>query len=210
MPSILDLFRGKVRRTTVLSILVCGFSLTAHWALMFWFPQHLRSLPEVVSWSKPEATRFVSAAIMLVMVTSIVGNFLAATIARLVGYRKTIAAMCAVYACAILITYSVPRSHVVLLYGLAVTGLCSGLFALFTMYLPPLFPTLLRTTGAGFCYNIGRIAAAAGTVFFGLFSTVGDHRLALFYAGFLFLPAAAVAMLLPEPPDEQGTVAPAE
>jgi hypothetical protein len=58
------------------------------------------------------------------------------------------------------------------------------------MYLPPLFPTLLRTTGAGFCYNIGRIAAALGTVFFGLFSKVGDYRLALLYAGFLFIPAA--------------------
>ena len=78
------------------------------------------------------------------------------------------------------------------------------MFALFTMYMPPLFPTLLRTTGAGFCYNIGRIAAAFGTVFFGLFSKVGDYRLALFYAGFLFLPAAAVALFLPEPPDERG------
>jgi hypothetical protein len=38
---------------------------------------------------------------------------------------------------------------------------------------PPLFPTLLRTTGAGFSYNIGRITAAFGTVFFGLFSNVG-------------------------------------
>ena len=65
------------------------------------------------------------------------------------------------------------------------------------MYLPPLFPTLLRTTGAGFCYNIGRITAAFGTVFFGLFSKVGDHRIALFYAGFLFLPAAAIACFLP-------------
>jgi hypothetical protein len=69
------------------------------------------------------------------------------------------------------------------------------------MYLPPLFPTLLRTTGAGFCYNIGRITAAFGTVFFGLFSTVGakegDHRAALFYAGFLFLPAALAALFLP-------------
>ena len=77
----------------------------------------------------------------------------------------------------------------------------SGVFALFTMYLPPLFPTLLRTTGAGFCYNIGRVVAAAGTVFFGLFREVGDYRFALLYAGFLFLPAAAVAMFLPEPPD---------
>jgi hypothetical protein len=70
------------------------------------------------------------------------------------------------------------------------------------MYLPPLFPTLLRTTGAGFCYNIGRIGAGVGTVLFGLFSRVGDYRLALLCAGFLFLPAAGIACLLPEPPDE--------
>ena len=77
------------------------------------------------------------------------------------------------------------------------------MFALFTMYLPPLFPTLLRTTGAGFCYNIGRIVAGLGTVFFGLFSEVGDYRLALLYAGCLFLPAAGVAWLLPESADEK-------
>jgi hypothetical protein len=29
-----------------------------------------------------------------------------------------------------------------------------------------------------------------------------DCRFALLYASFVFLPAAAVAMLLPEPPDE--------
>jgi hypothetical protein len=79
------------------------------------------------------------------------------------------------------------------------------------MCLPPLFPTLLRTTGAGFCYNVGRIAAAAGTVIFGLFAKVGtgeeaicDHRLALFYAAFLFLPGAVVALWMPEPKGEIG------
>jgi hypothetical protein len=66
------------------------------------------------------------------------------------------------------------------------------------MYLPPLFPTLLRTTGAGFCYNIGRIVAAIGTVVFSLFSRVGDYRLALCSAAFLFLPAGLIALLLPE------------
>jgi hypothetical protein len=78
------------------------------------------------------------------------------------------------------------------------------------MCLPPLFPTLLRTTGAGFCYNIGRIFAAAGTVVFGLFAQVGsgagaicDHRLALLYAGTLFLPAALVTWFyLPEKGDD--------
>jgi hypothetical protein len=66
------------------------------------------------------------------------------------------------------------------------------------MYLPPLFPTLLRTTGAGFSYNIGRIAAAAGTIIFGLASPVGDNRLALYYSGWLFLPAALIVLAMPE------------
>jgi hypothetical protein len=81
---------------------------------------------------------------------------------------------------------------------LAAIGVCQGVFALFTMYLPPLFPTLLRTTGAGLCYNIGRVAAAFGTVFFGMFAPVGDYRLAMLYAGFLFVPAGIVAWFLPE------------
>jgi hypothetical protein len=39
-----------------------------------------------------------------------------------------------------------------------------------------------------------------------LFSKVGDFRQALLYAGFLFVPAMAVSLLLPEPPDLAGPV----
>ena len=39
-----------------------------------------------------------------------------------------------------------------------------GVFGSFTYYLPELFPTRLRGTGAGFCYNVGRIIAAARPV----------------------------------------------
>ena len=67
------------------------------------------------------------------------------------------------------------------------------------MYLPPLFPTLLRTTGAGFCYNIGRTVAAGGTVLFGVYTSVADRRVALYYSGFLFVPAIAISFFLPEP-----------
>jgi hypothetical protein len=98
--------------------------------------------------------------------------------------------------------YGVPRGHADILWFLAPIGACQGLFALFIMYLPPLFPTLLRTTGAGFCFNIGRIAAAAAVVFFGFFSNVGDSRLAILYASVLFLPAAVLVMWLDEPADE--------
>lgn len=196
-PRLAELFRGDVLRITLWTMLVCGISLTAHWAFMFWHVQHLRNLPEVLPWSPAEKARLASKAMYLVIGSSILGNFVSGGLARVLGYRTTLGATFFVYFVAMLGAYAVPRAHGALLWWFPLIGFCQGVFALFTMYLPPLFPTLLRTTGAGFCYNIGRVAAAFGTVFFGLFSQVGDHRLALFYAGFLFLPAAVVCGFLP-------------
>jgi MFS family permease len=131
------------------------------------------------------------------MVSSIIGNFLAALLARQIGYKRAIAAMALIYFATMMFAYGVPHSLAILWWCFPVLGLCSGFFALFTMYLPPLFPTLLRTTGAGFSYNIGRLAAAAGTVIFGMLSPVADKRLALLYSGCLFLPAALIALAMP-------------
>ena len=83
-------------------------------------------------------------------------------------------------------------------FWLPLGGFFGGVFALFTMYLPPLFPTLLRTTGAGFCYNIGRIAAAVASIVFGWLAPVGDFRTALLWAGLLAFLAAFAAWWLPE------------
>ena len=77
-------------------------------------------------------------------------------------------------------------------------GFFSGVFGLFTMYLPPLFPTLLRTTGAGFCYNIGRLAAAGASVIFGWAAPVGDFRVALLATSVLALGAAGWTRFLPD------------
>jgi MFS family permease len=202
-PRISELFRGDNLRLTISVVLVCGISLTAHWAFMFWHQQHLRNLPDVLNATAEEKNRLASLAMYLVIGSSILGNFFAGGMARLVGYRWTIISMFTIYFFAMFGAYCFPRNHESLLWWFPVIGFCQGAFGLFTMYLPPLFPTLLRTTGAGFCYNIGRIVAAFGTVFFGLFSTVGaqghaDHRHALLYASFLFLPAAVVSFALPK------------
>ena len=202
-PGFIELFRGSVRRTTVLTILVCGLTLTAHWAFLFWYLQHLRNLPGLNSWSDTEKTQLVSTMMLLVSLASIAGNFFAAWLATWLKYRGAIVVLCLLYFAAMFATYRAPLNHESLWIGYIAVGISQGIFALFTMYLPPLFPTLLRTTGAGFCYNIGRIAAGLGTVFFGLFSTVGDYRLALLYAGFLFLPAAGIALMLPDTPEER-------
>jgi hypothetical protein len=200
-PGVRDLFRREVLGVTVRVVLVCGVSLTAHWAFMFWHQQHLRNLPEVLGWSAEAKNKLASTGMYLVIASSILGNFFAGWLSRYIGYRATIISMFFVYFLAMFGAYAIPRDHTSLLCWFPLIGFCQGAFALFTMYLPPLFPTLLRTTGAGFCYNIGRITAAFGTVFFGLSSAFGDYRGALLYAGWLFLPATLVSFFLPREAD---------
>jgi MFS family permease len=200
-PKLSALFHGPVRRVTLWTVVVCGISLTAHWAFMFWHVQHLRNLPEVLALTSEERNKLASLAMYLVIGSSIAGNFFSGWLAKIFGYRATIGLTFFAYFLVMLGAYGVARDHHALLWWFPVIGFCQGVFGLFTMYLPPLFPTLLRTTGAGFCYNIGRAVSAVGVVFFGLFSKVGDHRLALFYAGFLFLPAAAISFMMPKVKD---------
>jgi MFS family permease len=201
-PPVSALFKGAVRRTTILTILVCSFGLTGWWAFMFWNSQYLRSLPELVSWTLKERDQLVATAFFLVIFASIFGNFFAGWLALKLGYRRAIAALMFAFSVVTIWTYAFDRTYSSLITWSAVIGFCSGVFGLFTMYMPPLFPTLLRTTGAGFCYNIGRIAAAAGTVVFGLMSIqkgIPDLRIPLFINGFLFIPATLIALILPEP-----------
>src|SRR5207244_11284250 len=50
-----------------------------------------------------------------------------------------------------------------------VMGFCQlALFGGYAIYFPELFPTRLRSTGTSFCYNVGRLVAAAGPSVLGL------------------------------------------
>lgn len=200
-PGIRDLFRADLRRLTFLIMAVCATSLTAWWAFLFWDIQHVRSLPEVQQMEPAAVSRLTSQVFATIIGVSIGGNFFAGWMARRFGYRAAIVVMFLGGFLFTFASYVVPHNLAVLLWLLPGVGFFSGVFGLFTMYLPPLFPTLLRTTGSGFCYNIGRIFAAAGTVVFGLLSPVGDLRLSLFYVSFLFLAAALIALALPDAKD---------
>src|SRR5262249_550566 len=147
---------------TVLTLLVCALTLTPHWAVTFLSTLHLGYLPDVRELSNGEKTQLKSVAFGLLMVGAIAGNYLAAWMATRMGYRNAIALISFAYFPASFAFSWIPQARVGVIPYMPVLGLCQGIFALFTMYLPPLFPTLLRTTGAGFCYNIGRIAAAVG------------------------------------------------
>ncbi len=210
-PSIADLFRGPTRRITLLTIVVCACALTSWWSIMFWVPQLMNSHPDIRDWSDPDKRQMQAAALMLPVLVSIPGNFFAAWLAKIFGFRRAIAVMCLGFVAAITVAFCIERSWMPLLYFyIPLVGFFSGIFGLFTMYLPPLFPTLLRTTGAGFCYNIGRIASAVGVILFGIFanSLSGQLRIPLLVGGFLFIPAMFAAMLLPDHTREMREEAP--
>ena len=197
-PRIRELFGPRVRNVTWRVMLICAVSLTAHWTFMFWQQSYIRTLPEVAGAAKEAKDHATVMALLWIMVGSILGNFIAGGLAKLFGYGKAIALLLGGYFVAMYLTFSHTHS-LQTTYGLfAVIGLMQGCFGLFTMCLPPLFPVLLRSTGAGFCYNIGRILSAAGVVFFGIFNKVqGDFAGVLLMASWLFIPAAIFALLLP-------------
>ena len=70
-------------------------------------------------------------------------------------------------------------------YGALTLGMHAG----FAVYFPELFPHHLRSTGAGFCFNGGRLLAALMLVFSGWLKSLPgmDLRLAVTLLGLLFL-----------------------
>jgi MFS family permease len=79
-----------------------------------------------------------------------------------------------------------------------------ALFGGYAIYLPELFPTRLRSTGTSFCYNVGRLAAAAGPFTLGLLtsSVFAGHAEPMRYAGvtmcLVFLVGLAALPFAPE------------
>ncbi len=197
-PGVLDLFRGKTLRVTLPSIGVCAFALTGWWAFMFWQVQLVRNLDEVKAMTGTAQGKLTATAFALIIGISIIGNFVAGFLAKRWGYKVALVSMFAGFVGTMYGAFHEVHPVGELVYfWLPAVGFWSGVFGLFTMMLPPLFPTLLRTTGAGFCYNIGRIAAAVGTIFAASLANGGSYRTTLLYNGFLFIPAIIFVFFLP-------------
>jgi MFS family permease len=103
------------------------------------------------------------------------------------------------------ITCYLPKTYAQLLILLPVFGfLTLGIHAGFAIYFPELFPTHLRATGAGFCFNVGRALAASILWGSGVLKSLPgmDFRAALCLLALLFLVGAAVVKYLPETKDQ--------
>lgn len=103
------------------------------------------------------------------------------------------------------LTCYLPSSFGSLLFFLPWYGaLTLGIHAGFAVYFPELFPHHLRSTGAGFCFNGGRLLAASVLLFSGWLKSLPgmDLRLAITLLGLLFIPGILIVACLPETKDQ--------
>ena len=99
------------------------------------------------------------------------------------------------------ITCYLPSSYGQLLTLLPLFGfLTLGIHAGYAIYFPELFPTNLRATGTGFCFNGGRIVAASALLLSGWLKSLPgmDLRLAISLLALLFPLGLLVIWFLPE------------
>ena len=195
MPKITALFSRDVMPTTLKVLTMSTITLLGAWTILYFGPGLIRAHPENKGLAKAQLDLIVSNGVILFTCVNIAGNFFMAFLTNLIGYRKgfILALSCALFV--FLFGFAQPRdlaSSQMWISAAAFFGL--GVFGAFPLYFPMLFPTLLRTTGAGFCYNAGRLITAAGT--FSAATLV--PRDTFYYAGFLYIPAILLAFVMPE------------
>lgn len=119
------------------------------------------------------------------------------------GRRKTFAIMHAAALVMTLVVCWVPGyfgSYGLLLCLLPLFGFCvQGIHAGYAVYFPELFPTHLRATGAGFCFNTGRILAAPVLIWLSAWmKATYALPVAISVLGGFFLLGLVVLRFLPE------------
>ncbi len=199
-PPVSALFSKGLASTTLLVSALTSIALTTVWAFLYFAPQAAKVIPEAATWTEPQRQNFASNVAIFYFLVNIGGNFVATFIASRIGYRKTFGLFLIGSLASFLIGYYNPLrlDTIYIVYGF--TAFFSlGLFGLFPFYIPPLFPTLVRTLGAGFTYNIGRVFSSVGAFAGGWITAhAGGAGAAIWWTGFLYIPGILVALFIPE------------
>ena len=160
-PRLAELFAPELRRATFGGLAMCLVTLVTWWGTNAFLPfvaGHLAG-PDA---SAAAVARYRGLATLLFTSGGFLGTVATIPLARL-GRRPLFAIYLAGAALSVWVTFGLawaPGTRILLLFldGLTVFGVVGA----FSFYLPELFPTRLRGTGSGFCFNTGRYLAAAG------------------------------------------------
>ncbi len=193
LPAIWEIFKPGILGTTLLAALMSTGAQGGYYAITSWLPRFLtteRNLSIVGS------TGYLAALIA----GSFVGYLVGAWLSDKIG-RRNLFLIFSLGAIAVVVTYTqVPLSNEALWFlGFPLGFFASGYFSGMGPFLTELFPTRLRGSGQGFCYNFGRGLGATFPTLVGYISkemTLGN-AIAIFAAGAYSL-FFLCAFLLPE------------
>jgi len=153
------------RPNLIIGTLIFGSVLIGLWGIFSWIPTWVQSLLPVGQNGQRER----GITMMLLGSGGIVGGVLSGFLIKGLGVRKTLIITflgCASVSFVLFLTNAsftpivyVEMACLSLFFGIS-QGALSG-------YIPQLFPTVIRATAAGFCFNIGRFFTATSVFFVG-------------------------------------------
>ena len=203
-----ELFAPGLVRSTLVGSGLAFVAVFGLWGATNWTPTLIRALPELQYLDATAITTRVSYATMLLNVGALAGYLSFGPLAERMGRRGAFALMCAGSLVMLPVTFLTPRSYAQVLVLLPLLGFFNnGIFSGFPIYLPELYPTRIRATGAGFCFNIGRVLASAGpfvtgylVMALGSFGRAASAVALIYLVGLLILPFAPETRCKPLPP----------
>jgi len=161
MGSLNELFGDPRWRKNLLVGLVLGLAgVIGLWGIGFYLPELVR---EVVK-DRSKADWYVSMAQLLFNGAAAVGTYLFAVVVGRVGRRPAFAMIFALALVSVFVVFGFMSRPAHIWWMAPLLGLGTlTVFGGYSIYFPELFPTRLRATGVGFCYNTARYIAAPGS-----------------------------------------------
>jgi MFS family permease len=195
---LIELFSAQHIRSTLIGSGLAFVAVFGLWGATNWTPILVRSLPELRGYAPARVTSYVSYATMMLNAGALVGYLVFSPLADRFGRRVAFGFMCLGSLIVLPLIFLVPRAYGQVLTLLPLLGFFNnGIFSGFPIYLPELYPTRIRATGAGFCFNIGRVLASTGPVLTGLlvgwlgtYGRAASSIAVVYVLGLLLLPFA--------------------
>jgi MFS family permease len=192
-----EIFGRGVRRKTLIATLIASSVLVAYWGVITWLPAFLAS-PVADGGAGLTVTR--SAAWLIVLqIGAFAGYITFGWIADRIGRRPAFTLfMIGAAAVVPLFAFGARSAAVLLAVGPLVGYFAHGYFSLFGAMLAELFPTSIRASAQGFCYNAGRLVSAAAPFAIGRAAQTSGLGAAIAADAVFFALGAILIWLLPE------------
>lgn len=192
-----EIFAPEMRRRTFLATLVASSVLVAYWGVTSWLPAFLAT-PVAQGGAGLTVTR--SAAWLIVLqLGAFCGYVSFGWIADRIGRRPAFTFfMIGATAVVPLFAFGARSAWTLLLVGPLVGYFAHGYFSLFGAMLAELFPTRIRATAQGFCYNAGRLVSALAPYAIGAAATKHGLGFSIAADAAFFALGAFLIWLLPE------------